>query len=99
MSEGSPEIASIGASLEDHITDQHANNDTLPLLQEKPLTDMSVSAKPHIPSVSASAVLGESASMPKDSQKCQGHDFEQSARLDSSGLDCLLDSFATMPIS
>ncbi|KAG7359857.1 deoxyhypusine synthase-domain containing protein [Nitzschia inconspicua] len=46
------------------------------ILESKPLSnDNAVSAKPHIPSVSASAVLGESFSMPKDTPVCRGVDF------------------------
>jgi deoxyhypusine synthase len=46
------------------------------LLESKPLSnDNTVSAKPHIPSVSASAVLGESSPMPQDTPICRGFDF------------------------
>ena len=64
-------------------------------LEAKPLeNDSKVSAMPHIPSVSASAVLGESASMPEDAQKCKGHEFrvEQSEEQE---LDRLMKSFMT----
>mmetsp|Transcript_11526 Transcript_11526/g.27070 ORF Transcript_11526/g.27070 Transcript_11526/m.27070 type:complete len:448 (-) Transcript_11526:166-1509(-) len=45
-------------------------------LEAKPLdTTNPVTANPHIPSVSASAVLGESASMPEDTPICKGVEF------------------------
>jgi len=48
-------------------------------LEAKPLDKTNVvSAKPHIPSVSASAVLGESSSMPEGTPICKGMDFENS---------------------
>ena len=49
-----------------------------PIIQEAPLpstSSSSITANPHIPSVSASAVLGESATMPKDTPICKGYDF------------------------
>jgi deoxyhypusine synthase len=46
------------------------------VLKEKPLeSNNAVSANPHIPSVSASAVLGESSSMPVNTPICKGVDF------------------------
>jgi len=49
---------------------------TTNILESKPLEENNaVSARPHIPSVSASAVLGESASMPEDTPVCRGVDF------------------------
>ena len=46
---------------------------TTNLLEMKPLGEASaVSSKPHIPSVSASAVLGESESLPESTPKCRG---------------------------
>ena len=45
-------------------------------LEAKPLDKANaVSSKPHIPSVSASAVLGESSSMPEGTPICKGVDF------------------------
>jgi len=82
-------IASIGTTLDD------ADAPAPPLnpLQAAPLTsDSTVSSNPHIPSVSASAVLGESASMPADSIECRGHDFNTS---DNNDLSSLMESFAT----
>lgn len=79
-------IASIGVTLED------ANVGTQTILESKPLeSDSKVSANPHIPSVSASAVLGESASMPAGSIQCRGHDFSESSLL----LDSIMDSMRT----
>jgi deoxyhypusine synthase len=72
------------------------------ILEAKPLEKESkVSAMPHIPSVSASAVLGESSSMPEDAQVCRGHEFgvkgEGSSKDDgvSDELDRLMKSFMT----
>mmetsp|Transcript_6327 Transcript_6327/g.11275 ORF Transcript_6327/g.11275 Transcript_6327/m.11275 type:complete len:429 (-) Transcript_6327:73-1359(-) len=54
------------------------------ILTYKPLSsDNAVTANPHIPSVSASAVLGESESMPDDHPICKGHDFQASNTMDS----------------
>jgi len=45
-------------------------------LEAKPLDHANaVSAKPHIPSISASAVLGESSSMPEGTPICKGVEF------------------------
>jgi len=41
--------------------------------------DTSVTALPNVPSVSATAVLGESATMPDDAVRCRGHDFNITA--------------------
>lgn len=87
-------VVSLGASL-DSTVDTNAT-----ILEEKPLArDNTVSANPHIPSVSASAVLGESAEMPEGSVKCRGFDFS-SIDTDSSSagrevLDALIESFQT----
>ena len=46
------------------------------LITPQPLpANSTVTANPHIPSVSASAVLGESASMPEGTPICKGFDF------------------------
>jgi deoxyhypusine synthase len=59
------------------------------ILEAKPPAKESAgSAKPHIPSVSASAVLGESQSLPADTPQCRGHDFSV-----SSDLDGIMNSF------
>ena len=91
-------IVSIGTKLEDNnAKDEGSTN----LLEAKPLaSDSAVSANPHIPSVSASAVLGESATMPADTPQCRGHEFQVHSN-DSSTLeqqqvlDALMQSFAT----
>jgi deoxyhypusine synthase len=79
-------IAPIGTSLEGNITE-----DATVILQYKPLAaNSTVSANPSIPSVSASAVLGESTSMPDGSTVCKGHDFNASV-----ALDAIMDSLLT----
>lgn len=63
------------------------------ILASQPLpsdTPSSVTANPHIPSVSASAVLGESATMPEGTPVCKGHDFN--ANPSSADTAALLDS-------
>jgi len=88
-SAGNEGIASVGTSLD------VKNETSINILEAKPLESGSkVSAKPHIPSVSASAVLGESTSMPSDSIKCEGHDFGQKDP-EQSELDALMKSFLT----
>lgn len=86
------EIAQKGTTLEDSKTTESAN-----FLQAKPLDkDSKVSSMPHIPSVSASAVLGESASMPADAQTCRGHEFRvEQSRQEEQELDRLMASFMT----
>ena len=71
-------IATTGTFLDDTVSQD------VTILQAKPLAaDSTVSANPNIPSVSASAVLGESSSMPEGTQECKGHDFNASNALDS----------------
>ena len=78
-------IASTGTTLDDKV-DSNAT-----ILEEKPLEKgNAVSANPHIPSVSASAVLGESASLPADTPECHGHDFSVSTSLED-----IMKSFRT----
>lgn len=55
----------------------------------------SITSNPHIPSVSASAVLGESYSMPKDTPICHGHDFEKSRDSSSDLLDQIVSDMRT----
>jgi deoxyhypusine synthase len=76
-------IASIGITLpgnnDDHKKASETAGDAMPCFEtsSKPLAaDTKVSANPEIPSVSAWAVLGESSSMPADSQRCRGHEFQ-----------------------
>jgi deoxyhypusine synthase len=67
-----------------------ANTNTNPL-EAKPLDQANaVSAKPHIPSVSASAVLGESTSMPEGTPVCKGMDFENTSDAASDDDDDML---------
>lgn len=56
-----------------------------PIIKEAPLpsTSASISANPHIPSVSASAVLGESATMPEGTPICKGYDFSNRGEEDT----------------
>lgn len=70
---------------------------TINVLEAKPLSnDCTVSAKPHIPSISASAVLGESMEMPKGTPECRGHDFSKKNNdKNSSVLDGIMSSFLT----
>jgi deoxyhypusine synthase len=88
-------VVSAGALLGDDVDSNEV------VLKEAPLAHTNaVSAKPHIPSVSSSAVLGESTSMPAGSTPCRGFDFNTC--LDNSntdnidvGLDDLLRAFST----
>lgn len=66
-------IAPIGTTL-------GQNDDTAdpinPVIAKPLLAGSAVSQAPSIPSVSASAVLGESSEMPKGSIECRGHNFD-----------------------
>ncbi|MGK3748473.1 MAG: deoxyhypusine synthase [Bacillariaceae sp.] len=63
---------------------------TMNILEAKPLDKTStVSAKPHIPSISASAVLGESSTMPEGTPICKGVDFNKNAGNSNDGIDML----------
>jgi deoxyhypusine synthase len=96
-SEESP-VASVGTKLDD----THDANENI--LKKAPLAENSaVTANPHIPSVSASAVLGESSSMPEGSLECRGFDFSKAVTASNDDessmkrdmLDALMDSFKT----
>ena len=83
---------------EDAILGSQNNEATAPenILLAKPLEKNSaVSSKPHIPSVSASAVLGESSSMPADTPICKGVDFGTSTAEgdERDMLDKVMDAF------
>lgn len=79
-----------GVGLDDETPDAKTTN----LLEEKPLENgNTVSAKPHIPSVSASAVLGESSTLPSSTPKCEGMDF--GVATEQSILDQIMNSFKT----
>jgi len=65
------------------------------ILDLKPLpstTSASVSANPHIPSVSASAVLGESESLPEGTPICRGYDFNETLQSSNNDETKILDS-------
>lgn len=82
----SDEIAPKGTLLEYGITSEAK------ILEATPLSaDSTVSSMPHIPSVSASAVLGESSELPKGMVACQGHDFES----DGNATDDIVKSMLT----
>ena len=69
--------------------DAEDNNNGNDVLSYRPLSAAStVSAHPHIPSVSASAVLGESESMPDDHPVCKGHDFQSG----DNAVDAIMES-------
>ena len=94
--------ASLGTTLEDTTTT--TTTISVPLsnpIQAQTLLDASkndvVVHNSHIPSVSASAVLGESASMPPGSVECRGYDFNQqnNNNNDNDVLDSLMQSFVT----
>ena len=71
--------AGIGVTLDEMDLDPTNTN----ILEEKPLDkESAVTANPHIPSVSASAVLGESSTMPDHIPKCEGMHFENGRDLD-----------------
>ena len=66
------------------------DDDDKTILKEAPLAqDNAVTSNPHIPSVSASAVLGESAQMPAGSVQCRGFDFA------TNNIDDMMDAFLT----
>lgn len=84
-------MAQIGVTLEDIQPDAKTTN----LLEEKPLDkESTVSANPHIPSVSASAVLGESSSLPDHIAKCEGMHFGR-VTSETNVLDEIMNSFKT----
>ena len=81
-------IAPVGTILDGQVT----NVNNINILEAKPLDGNStISAKPHIPSVSASAVLGESSTLPDWYPKCKGMDFKNSSS--ESLLDNIMESF------
>jgi deoxyhypusine synthase len=60
------------------------------MLEAKPLPDDNrVSSRSEIPSVSASAVLAESTTLPEGTPKCRGHDFAR----DHNDIDSMMASF------
>lgn len=87
------EAAAVGVGLDDQTSDAKKTN----LLEEKPLENGNgVSANPHIPSVSAWAVLGESSTLPSSTPKCRGMNFGVAATADEPDiLDIIMESFKT----
>lgn len=75
------QIASQGTTLEDDVSD--SSRDVVIVEARANTADPRISAKPHIPSVSATAVLGESATLPKNTKQCKGHDFNSNNDIDS----------------
>lgn len=76
-------VASIGTKLGESIIPNDSSSKESVLLQPQAFAaNANVTHDPSIPSVSASAVLGESAAMPEGSIPCHGHDFSQSRELD-----------------
>ena len=72
------------------IDDLADKNERETLIKLQPLaTNSTVSSNPHIPSVSASAVLGESAVMPEGTPTCKGFDFNSILSGDQSSSDVL----------
>jgi deoxyhypusine synthase len=89
--EESTAAAGIGITLTDVTPDAQTTN----ILEQKPLgAGNSVSANPHIPSVSASAVLGESSTLPESTPKCKGMNFGTGSE-ESNILDQIMESFKT----
>lgn len=63
-------------------------------LEAKPLDqNNAVTANPHIPSVSASAVLGESSSMPEDTPVCKGIEFGNGTNVEDDMLSQMMKAF------
>lgn len=87
-------MSGVGITSGTTINDIAADGSNVNILEAKPLDkDNAVSANPHIPSVSASAVLGESETLPESTPKCKGVDFNN---LSSDGmLNAIMESFRT----
>jgi deoxyhypusine synthase len=79
----------VGITLDDFLKTDTAS---IKILQAQPLAaDNQVTSQPHVPSISASAVLGESDTLPVGTPQCRGHDFNVSNHLDD-----IFQSYATM---
>lgn len=87
-----PESAGfIGTILNEETPDVNTTN----LLEAQALDSSNkVSANPHIPSVSASAVLGESSTLPESTPKCKGVIFNAIAP-EKDMLDQIMEAFKT----
>jgi len=81
------------------ILDTSKKDVNAPVIKSAPPVDSSSSAasNSHIPSVTASAVLGESHEMPKGTPTCHGHDFSVNGYDDLSTdlLDSIISSMRT----
>jgi deoxyhypusine synthase len=94
LSEGGG-AASVGTTLESN-NDVDDNAKSTNILELKPLdANNTVSAKPHIPSVSASAVLGESSTMPEGTTQVRGVDFSLINPEKDNILDHIMNAFKT----
>lgn len=93
------EVSTITEGISVNFDDETPNATTINILEAKPLDDQNtVSANPHIPSVSASAVLGESSTLPSTVPICKGMKFgcsSTASTLESTILDQIMDSFRT----
>lgn len=79
-----------GTSIADAASDDKSTN----ILEAKPLDKSNaVTSNPHIPSVSASAVLGESETLPESTPKCRGVDFNLLSP--ENMLSSIMESFKT----
>mmetsp|Transcript_9448 Transcript_9448/g.10774 ORF Transcript_9448/g.10774 Transcript_9448/m.10774 type:complete len:440 (+) Transcript_9448:60-1379(+) len=82
----SNEIARRGTLLTDDTSSE------INIIEAKSLpAESTVSKMPHIPSVSASAVLGESSELPEGMIACKGHNFE----IDGNEIDGIMKSMLT----
>ena len=86
-------IASQGTVLGDDGKDSNSCGEagSTPLVAQPLQNDSAVTANPHIPSISASAVLGESSSLPEGTPVCKGHDFAK----DGNTIDAIAKSMLT----
>jgi deoxyhypusine synthase len=85
-----PATMKTGTTMGEEAPDAKTTN----ILEAKPLDKSStVTANPHIPSVSASAVLGESESLPESTPQCRGVDFNSLSP--ENMLSSIMESFKT----
>lgn len=91
--------SNVGERTLSEILDTSKKDVNAPLIKLAPVEDSSLSAasNSHIPSVTASAVLGESHEMPEGTPTCHGHDFSVSSydNLSTDLLDSILLSMRT----
>lgn len=87
-------MSDVGVTSGTTISDIASDGSNAKILEAKPLeNNNAVTANPHIPSVSASAVLGESETLPESTPKCKGVDFNN---LSPDGmLTAIMESFKT----